>query len=406
MRVRLIASAAVMVGFSVLSTPAVHADPESANTPKVHVVAIRSYDADDQAEALTVMLRNRLRALRGWSVGEGDHSLEVLTLGLKCGDVPDESCQAKIGQQIGSERYIWGTLHKQKGGQVTADLHLWARGKPTAEARFTYSDNLTAPGDETLKRKVDSALAKLVGVGETGAVVVRSQDAAVGDVYVDGKPYGVMRGGEMKLDLAPGSHEVELRRGATSQKGTVSVRPGVSVELSLAPAVANEIPAEAPTTVGTSLSSTSRSSYGSSKAMGVAALGMGVVLIGGGIYSSVRVRQIDTDEGFDRYRRGFHHDQDICDEARAGASSAVPGAASADEVRRLCSQASTFQVLQYVLLGLGAASAGTGIYLLARNPNPRATATVPAPVAETRPRWDLGPHVGRSAAGLQLRLVF
>lgn len=406
MRVRSIACAVLVAGFSVLSTPAAHADPESANTPKVHVVAIRSYDADDQAEALTVMLRNRIRALRGWSLGEGDHSLEILTLGLKCGDVPDDSCQAKIGQQIGSDRYIWGTVHKKKGGQVTADLHLWARGKPAAEAQLTYSDNLTAPGDETLKRMVDGALAKLVGVGETGAVVIRSPDAAFGDVYVDGKPYGALRDGEMKLDLAPGSHEVELRRGATSQKGTVSVRPGVAVELLLAPAGAAATPAEAPTTVGTSLSATSGASHGGSKAMGVAALGMGVVLIGGGIYSLVRIRQIDSDQGFDRYRQGFHHDQDICDEARAGAVSAVPGAATPDEMRRLCSQASTFQVLQYVFLGLGAVSTGAGIYLLARNPSPRATAAVTAPVAAVRPRWSLTPRVGSSAAGLQLRLVF
>jgi hypothetical protein len=411
MRIRSIASAVLVAGLSVLWAPAVHAGRESAKGPAVHVVAIRSYDADYQAEALTVALRNRIRELRGWTLGAGDHSLEVLTLGLKCGEVPDASCQAKIGQQIGSDRYIWGTLRKVTGGQVVADLHLWARGKPATETQLTYSDNLTAPGDDALKRLVDDAVAKLVAVGETGTVVVRSQDAASGDLYVDGKPHGAMQSGEMKLALAPGTHQIELRRGAEVQKGTVSVRPGASVELHLAFASADATSAGTSSSIGASLSDAPtvvqpRPGLSSSKVMGWSALGMGLALTGGGIYSMVRVRQTDNDEGFDRYRRGFGADQDVCDEARAGNPSAVPGAATPDQARQLCSTASTFQTLQYVFLGLGAVSTGAGIYLLVRNPNPPATAANQSPAAQGRLRWDVTPRVGRSAANVDLRVEF
>jgi hypothetical protein len=393
---------AFATSFSMLVAPAVHADPPSAGAPPVNVVAIRSYDTDDQAEALTVALRSRVRALHGWSLGEGDHSLEILTLGLKCNDVPDQACQAKIAKQIGTDRYIWGTMHKAPGRQVSADLHLWARNRPSAATQVTYSDNLTVPGDDALRRIVDEALGKLLGRGETGTVVIRSKSAEAGDVYVDGSPSGAMRLGEMRLDLAPGTHQVELRSGGGAQTGTVNVRPGVSIELVLAPTGGAE-------TVGAAATETtvaSRPNYGASRVMGWAALGMGAVLVGGGVYSLVRVRQIDSDDGFERYRQGFRPDQDVCDEARAGVSSSVSGAASPTEASSLCNEASTFQVLQYVFFGLGAVSTGAGIYLLVRDPGPGASAAAAAHVAQAPPRWRVTPQVGRSTAGLRLQWAF
>jgi hypothetical protein len=404
---RSIASAVLAATFSILAAPEAHADPESASAPPIHVVAIRADNADDQAEALTVALRNRVRALRGWSLGEGDHSLEILTLGLKCGEVPDEGCQAKIGQQIRADRYIWGTVRRLKAGQVRADVHLWARGKAATAVQLTYSDNLTAPGDDALKRLVDGALAKLVGVGEKGTVVVRSRAASSGDLYVDGNRSGVMQKGEIRLDLAPGTHAIELRAAGAIQKGTVNVRAGSTVELLLAQGGAASKPV-APVGPGANASPgpESNTTHGSSKVIGWAALGMGVVLTGGGIYSMARIRQIDSDEGFDRYRQGFRPDQDVCDEARAGAHSAIPGAAAPDEVGNLCSEASSLKTLQYVFLGLGAVSTGAGIYLLVRNPRPEASAAIQGQGAEGSMRWHVTPQVGRSAAGLQLRLAF
>jgi hypothetical protein len=33
-----------------------------------------------------------------------------LTLGLKCGESPDDACQAKIGDHVHADRYIWGSV--------------------------------------------------------------------------------------------------------------------------------------------------------------------------------------------------------------------------------------------------------------------------------------------------------
>src|SRR5262245_47852322 len=66
----------------------------------VTVVAVQTADADDQAEALTKALRSAVRRMHGWSLGEGDYSLEVLVLSLKCSEPPDASCESRIADQI------------------------------------------------------------------------------------------------------------------------------------------------------------------------------------------------------------------------------------------------------------------------------------------------------------------
>src|SRR3954463_14496133 len=86
----------------------------------INVIAVQTDTADDQAEALTKALRTAVRAMPGWSLGEGDYSLEVLTLSLKCPEPPDASCQSRIADQIKSDRYVWGTLKKPKGKQVVS----------------------------------------------------------------------------------------------------------------------------------------------------------------------------------------------------------------------------------------------------------------------------------------------
>ena len=53
--------------------------------PKVHSVAvlgIGSDDAEEQAEALTTTLRTKVRATAGWSLGEANQSLSMLTAAL------------------------------------------------------------------------------------------------------------------------------------------------------------------------------------------------------------------------------------------------------------------------------------------------------------------------------------
>src|SRR5262245_45842272 len=111
---RSLARHVLLGGCLFLSAAAVRAEPPGPGVLPVQVIAIQSDGADDQAEALTAAIRSRVRAIRGFSLHDNDFTLEVLTLSFKCGEVPDESCQAKIGNHIHADRYIWGTVKRSK----------------------------------------------------------------------------------------------------------------------------------------------------------------------------------------------------------------------------------------------------------------------------------------------------
>ena len=54
-------------------------------------------------------------------------------------------------------------MAKAPGSQVSAEIHLWARGRPDAMAKETYSDNLRDQNDETLRRIATRILDKIGG---------------------------------------------------------------------------------------------------------------------------------------------------------------------------------------------------------------------------------------------------
>ena len=66
-------------------------------------------------------------------------------------------------------------------------------------------------------------------------------------------------------------------------------------------------------------------------------------------------------------------------------------------MRDFCSSGTTFQTLQYIFFGLGAVSAGAGIYLLATDKG-AATATTS--------HLRVSPTIGRSGGRLDLTFTF
>ncbi|HEY8089040.1 MAG TPA: hypothetical protein VIF09_14370, partial [Polyangiaceae bacterium] len=125
-----------------VSHPA-HAEPPSAKATPVYVLSLWTDDADDQADALTQALRSRVRQAQGWSLLETPQSFETLAIALKCPSKPDAPCLQRIGDQLHADHYVWGTMaHKKGAGEVTADVHLWSRGKGDAETNESFTDNL------------------------------------------------------------------------------------------------------------------------------------------------------------------------------------------------------------------------------------------------------------------------
>ncbi len=215
------------------------ADAPGPRASAVHVLGIDSDDAEDQADALTGALRSRVRSAPGWSLQETQHSLGMLTAALRCPPKPDATCLQRIADQLHTDRFIWGVMSKASGNQVTAEVHLWARGRPDASDKETYSDNLQDQNDETLRRIATRILDKVAGTVTTGTLTVHAGDAA-GVVWINGQKNRALDHGAATVTLAAGKYDVEVREEGftTAKQEGVIVGAGqdTSVALKLEPA--------------------------------------------------------------------------------------------------------------------------------------------------------------------------
>jgi hypothetical protein len=166
------------------------ANAQAAKQENLHVLEIDSDDADDQAEALTGALRSHVRTAPGWALSETTQSLRMLTAALRCPPRPDPACLRRIGDQIKADRFVWGFLSNSGGHQVTADVHLWTRGKPDVALKEAYSDNVKDQNDDTLRKIATRIFDRLV-VGPTGTIVVHAGSEG-GTVAIDGERRGTL----------------------------------------------------------------------------------------------------------------------------------------------------------------------------------------------------------------------
>ncbi len=360
------------------------ADEPGPDTLPITVVAIQTSDADDQAEALTKALRNAVRAMPGWSLGEGDYSLEVLTLSLKCSEPPDASCESRIADQIKADRYMWGMIEKEKdGANVSGELHLWVRGKGTSKVPLRYSVNLTEPADDSLRRVASDSLNSLTGGPPKGGVHVKAGKVP-GQVFIDTKPVGALASGEGTFALPAGPHRIVVKApGFLDVESPVMIRPNVTADVVLSPQ-----PAEAPSTVNVR------------KIGGFVSVGLGVGLAAVGVVSSLQVNGVQNDEGFQNYRKAWGSlSSDVCADAKANkplpAGRDVGNVPRADEIVTLCDKAATFELLQPIFYGAGALAGGLGIYLIATS-----TSSTPS----TTTGWTVVPQIGNGAGKVDVAM--
>jgi len=363
-----VTAAAAMTAGSALSFAAA----PGPDTLPISVIAIQTDVADDQAEALTKALRNAVRAIPGWSLGEGDFSLEVLTLSLKCGEPPDASCQSRIADQIKSDRYVWGTIQK-KGKDVRGTLNFWVRGKGTSKVPVEYTANLTESSDETLKQIASQAISELTGGPPKGGVHIKAGDVQ-GQVFVDGQPLGALKNGDGTFMIPSGPHKIAVKaQGYADAESQVVVKPtGAPTEVTLVP-----IKTEAKTAMNWR------------KVGGFTAIGVGVAAGVVGVISSLQVSSANSNDNNVDAKKGVIYE---LRKSHMGVENACDFATT-DAEKSACS-VQKFATMQAIFYPLAAVAAGLGVYLVA-------TSSSSAPKAATT-GFKFDPQVGPGGGKLDV----
>lgn len=376
------------------SAPALAEPPNSKATP-VYVLSVWTNDVDDQADALTQALRARVRSATGWSLAETNQSFETLSLALRCPPTPNQSCLDRIGDQLHADHYIWGTLSKEKAGEVSAEMRLWSRGKPQLEASETYSDNLKDPGDEALKAVAGRLLSKLTSSGSTGTLVVHAGTSS-GSVLVDGTPRGKLDGGLGRVEIAEGAHTVSVRvPGFTAPSQSVNLQDGGEAEISFALTPAEGTPG-AEGAPEQPQETTDKKPFPVRKVIGWTAVAVGVgFLVTAGIEGT---RWLSDKNDSDTDRNNVPSNvTDVC---------AMPVNQAAVDACNKSTDASQAVKLGWIFAGVGAVLAGTGIWLVVGDHSGDAPEPSAAAKGTPRQRFDVLPSVGARAGSVDVRMTF
>lgn len=352
----------------VLAPRSARADQPGAHTVPVAVLALDSEEAEEQADALTGALRSRIRASEGWSLVETTQSLGMMTAALRCPSRPPPDCQQRIAEQIKTDRYIWGVVSRGGPGQVTAEVHLYQKGKPDVVFKESYAENLKDANDDTLRKIAQRALERFGG-SAVGALVVRAGNGS-GEVVVDGEKRVPLQNGTARIELAPGGHAVEVSTGGGPPvKRNVLVTAGQESVVELAPGG------------GVEETGAAEKPFPTKKVLGGVALAVGVGLAALSVERTIRWSEL-KDEG--EALKGFvPKDAEPC---------------TPNTLKEFCDKHRNAQgasAVAWTAGVLGAAAIGAGVYFLFIDSGSAEKST-----AAKRPR--LTPTVGRGAGGLVL----
>lgn len=367
------------------SRPAESAAPSKMKT-EVPILGLSSEDAEDQAEALTGALRSRARLAPGVIVDETTVNLGTLMNGLSCGQQPDPLCLIKIGEQLKVDRFVWGQLRKGPDrGQVTADVHLWRRGKPDTVASESFSDNLRDQNDDVLRRIAGRLSDRLFGQPVAAPVTVRVGDLT-GELVVDGGEAVAIVRGEATVELRPGRHTIKVTAdGYETLTREVDVSSTAEQVLTLKLAAVGETKAPEP-----SAPISTRT---------VVALGFIGVGVGFGIAGTVKAAEFLTLK--DENRRDHETLRgDFCSPQGVPQSDVAALDAACKRVER----GENVRLLELVFYGVAAATAGTGLVLLVTDSGDKGQSD--GGKASARRRLPVSPRIGKGGGSLDLTLPF
>jgi hypothetical protein len=390
-RVLALGLAILAVCFCMLPPRAARAAPPATQTTLVYVLTIWTDDADDAADALTQALRAQVRSSPGWSLVDSTQSFETLAIALRCPPKPDPACLQRIGDQLHAGHYVWGTVARHKGtSEVEADVHLWARGRPSIDTSGTFADSVKDGSDPALRSIASRMWEELQGTTPPATLVVHA-GAAGGTVVVDGDERETLRAGVARVTVTAGEHTVAVRVPgfrAAPQTASVAARAERDVEFTLAP-----IPASAQAT-------TQEPTHEAGRGAPVQRiLGYSAIVVGAGLLVAAGVEAAN-----------WMSDKNASDADRANVPNTVPNvcdyqSSPAQDACQKGKDAKTASVLGWVFAGAGVALAGTGTWLVlsdsgADSSHREARRTVTAPTVR------IVPELGLRTQAIAVRVSF
>jgi hypothetical protein len=391
--------------------------PNQRATP-VYVLSLSTDDVDDQAEALTLALRSRVREVQGWSLLESLQSFDTLALALKCPAKPDAACLQHVADQIHADHYVWGKVaHKRGAPEITAELHLWSRAKGDSQISASFGDNVKDASDPSIRQVASRAFGKLVGSDANGTLVVHAGTGS-GTVFVDGTARGRLHEGVGRFDVAEGTHRIAVRvAGFDAEPQAANVTAGTEQEVSFTltqepPSSSSaSSPSRASISSSSSSSSSSASSASSSRSTETAevtgqspvkkVLGYSAVIVGGGLLVGAGVGAalwiVDSNKSSDDRQHVPASVTNVCGTASGNWASYAADACNASQ------DATQVSTAAWIMGISGAVIGGFGLILLATDHSSPPTTTHDARPA---PRFDVLPIVGTRGGALNVRVTF
>jgi len=403
----------------------------AAQQAEVVVLGVRSVEGDDDvAHDLTTALRDAAQEISAWQVSPTAVSMAQMALAHGCEEV-DVACLADIAKGLSADLVVYGTLRRNSAREdfdfafnlslfnaqsgaiqnsiddtiVRRDTTKGALG-PRAKRLVARLSGTEAPAEET-----DASL---------GTLIVRSNiDTA--DVLINDQPVGTLQGGVLQYDgLQEGMYRVELRaHGYAPFVKTVRIKAGERFDVEAAMQVGAS--GRDPSLDWEDEEPPQKEGGHNLRWLGWTLVGVGAASAVGLIVSWTQIIRINNDDRLERYSgevaeynrvelakartTGIEPKlfDDFCEAANTGFSFEGEFFDNRDkfkEVQGLCSDADTWEVLQYVFLGTAVAAGGTGIVLLLTSGDGGEHAT------SEPPRFALTPQVSPDRAGFQATLRF
>jgi hypothetical protein len=294
---------------------AVGAGRAAAERPTLAILGVASEEGDDDlAASITDALRAELESDSSVRLSASRASLSQMTMLQDC-DIAEADCRTRVGKAVNADQVMYGGLRRSGPRGHEVELHLFT----TADGKDTYARRALPAGETG-----DTALAE-----HARALIA----ALRGEPEAPAEPAPVADQGEGPPPVATVTPDV-----APLEESAVDTA---------------EPPAD--------------SAPASNDWLGYTLLGTAAVSAGLTVFSWTQIKAAESDDAFVAYGEAVYLAdptvKDVCKEAEANTPYGV-NAQTLAGANDACDQGQTFDVLQYVFLGVTLVSAGFGTYFL------------------------------------------